>query len=270
MEFDHVDFAYRDQDWVLRDITLQIAPGERVALVGASGSGKTTLMHLLLRFYEPQRGEIRVDGRPLREWDVHALRTQMGVVLQDVFLFSDTVAGNLDPCGGLPRERLERAAREVRAHEFIEHLPGGYEAVMVERGATLSAGQRQLLAFARALVREPRVLMLDEATSSVDPQTESLLQAAVRRLLEGRTSLVIAHRLSTVQDVDRIVVLHHGRVREAGTHRELLALGGIYSRLHELHFRSGRGPLRTGGPDPGLDGLELGLNKGLTQVSASP
>ena len=237
VEFDRVSFAYRDDDWVLQDISFSIEPGERVALVGVSGSGKTTLMHLLLRFYEPRSGQIRVDGRPLDDWDLRALRAQMGVVLQDVFLFTDTVAGNLDPGSALPPERLEQAARELCAHEFIMRLPGGYGAALAERGASLSAGQRQLLAFARALVRDPRLLMLDEATSSVDPQTEAVLQAAVRRLLAGRSSLVIAHRLSTVQDVDRIVVLHHGRVREMGSHAELLARGGIYSRLHELHFR---------------------------------
>jgi ATP-binding cassette subfamily B protein len=246
VELDHVWFAYQGENWVLEDVSLSIVPGERVALVGVSGSGKTTLMHLLLRFYEPQRGEIRIDGRPLREWDLSALRTQMGVVLQDVFLFSDTVAGNLTPDASATRSRIERAAREVCANEFIERLPNGYDTLLVERGATLSAGQRQLLAFARALVREPRLLMLDEATSSVDPQTENLLQAGVQRMLAGRTCLVIAHRLTTVQDVDRIAVLHHGRVRELGTHRELLARGGIYSRLHELHFRSGRVPARGG------------------------
>jgi ATP-binding cassette subfamily B multidrug efflux pump len=267
VEFDQVSFAYRDDDWVLEDVSFSIAPGERVALVGVSGSGKTTLMHLLLRFYEPRSGVIRVDGRPLADWDIRALRSQMGVVLQDVFLFTDTVAGNLDPAGTLSRERMERAARELCAHEFIMRLPGGYESPLAERGASLSGGQRQLLAFARALVRDPRLLMLDEATSSVDPQTEAVLQAAVRRLLAERSCLVIAHRLSTVQDVDRIVVLHHGRVREMGTHGELLARGGIYSRLYELHFRSAR-PFEHG--EPAL--LEVSpvashdLNKRLTQA----
>jgi ABC-type multidrug transport system fused ATPase/permease subunit len=173
----------------------------------------------------------------------------MGVVLQDVFLFTDTVAGNLAPDSSVPPGRIERAAREVHAHEFIERLPLGYETRLAERGATLSAGQRQLLVFARALVKDPALLMLDEATSSVDPQTENLLQRGVDRLLAGRTSLVIAHRISTVQHVDRIAVLHHGRVRELGTHRELLELGGIYSRLHALHFRSGRPARETAPPE---------------------
>jgi ATP-binding cassette subfamily B protein len=239
VELDHVWFAYAGEDWVLRDVSLALAPGERVALVGATGSGKTTLASLLLGFYPARSGEIRVDGRPLADWDLADLRGHVGMVLQDVFLFSGSVAGNLR----LGRERLsdealERAAREVGAHEFIERLPGGYQAVVHERGATFSAGQRQLLAFARALARDPRLLVLDEATSSVDSRTEAQLQAALRRLMRGRTCLVIAHRLSTIQDADRIVVLHHGRVRETGTHAELMALKGIYHRLYRLQFMS--------------------------------
>jgi ATP-binding cassette subfamily B protein len=204
-------------------------------VVGPTGAGKTTLIHLLLRFYEPQRGQIRVDGRPLNTLDVRAFRRHVGLVLQDVFLFSGTVASNLSlGDAGLARARLEWAAREVHAHEFIERLPGGYDAAVVERGATLSLGQRQLLAFARALAYDPRVLVLDEATSSVDTETESRIQDALRRLLRGRTSVVIAHRLSTLQDAHRVIVLHRGRLREAGTHAELLALGGIYYRLYQL------------------------------------
>ena len=238
IEFDGVTFAYDGETRVLEDVSFTVEPGEKVALVGATGSGKTTTVSLLLGFYQPQGGVIRVDGRPLGEWDMHELRRHVGLVLQDPFLFSgsdrrEPRARRRRTCRARP---WWRAAREVHADRFIERLPGGYDAEVHERGATFSAGERQLLAFARALAADPSVLVLDEATSSVDTQTEALIQDGLRRLMRGRTSLVIAHRLSTIQDVDRIVVLHHGRVREIGTHAELLARGGIYARLYQLQY----------------------------------
>jgi ATP-binding cassette subfamily B multidrug efflux pump len=245
IEFDGVTFAYDGETRVLEDVSFVVEPGEKVALVGATGSGKTTAVSLLLGFYQPQRGVIRVDDRPLAGWDIRELRRHVGLVLQDPFLFSGSIASNLALADAtLPREALERAAREVHADRFIERLPGGYDAQVHERGATFSAGERQLLAFARALAADPSVLVLDEATSSVDTQTEALIQDGLRRLMRGRTSLVIAHRLSTIQDVDRIVVLHHGRVREMGTHADLLARGGIYARLYQLQYLGDRS-LRT-------------------------
>jgi len=245
IEFEGVTFAYDGETRVLEDVSFAVEPGEKVALVGATGSGKTTAVSLLLGFYQPQGGVIRVDDRPLAEWDIRELRRHVGLVLQDPFLFSGSIASNLALADAtLPREALERAAREVHADRFIERLPGGYDAEVHERGATFSAGERQLLAFARALAADPSVLVLDEATSSVDTQTEALIQDGLRRLMHGRTSLVIAHRLSTIQDVDRIVVLHHGRVREVGTHADLLARGGIYARLYQLQYLGDRS-LRT-------------------------
>jgi ABC-type multidrug transport system fused ATPase/permease subunit len=237
VEFDHVWFAYAGERWVLEDVSFTVEPGERVAIVGPTGSGKTTLTSLLMRFHAPQRGEIRIDGRPIAAWEPAELRRRIGLVLQDVFLFSGTVQGNLtlgDPT--VEPGRARQAAREVHADQVVERLPGGYDAEVRERGSTLSAGERQLLVFARTLARDPELLVLDEATSSVDTHTERLIRAALRRLMRGRTSLVIAHRLSTIHDVDRIVVLHHGRVRETGSHSELIAAGGLYSRLVQLQY----------------------------------
>jgi ATP-binding cassette subfamily B protein len=237
VEFDHVWFAYVGERWVLEDVCFTLEPGERVAIVGPTGSGKTTLTSLLMRFHAPQRGEIRVDGRPLDAWDPAELRRRIGLVLQDVFLFSGTIEGNLtlgDPT--IDPAYARQAAREVHADRVVDRLPGGFDAEVHERGATLSAGERQLLVFARTLARDPELLVLDEATSSVDTHTERLIRAALRRLMRGRTSLVIAHRLSTIHDVDRIVVLHHGKVRETGSHAELIAAGGLYHRLVQLQY----------------------------------
>jgi ABC-type multidrug transport system fused ATPase/permease subunit len=223
-------------------VSFRIAPGERIAIVGATGSGKTTIIKLLERLYDVQRGRVLVDGVDVREWEPGALRRRTAVVLQDVFLFNGTVADNLTL--GRPdisRERLEAAARHVNADGFIRRL-GGYDAEVRERGSNLSGGQRQLLAFARALAHDPAILILDEATSSVDPETEWLVQDALEKLLAGRTAVVIAHRLSTIEASDRIIVLHKGELRESGTHDELLARDGIYARLYRLQY-AGAEPL---------------------------
>jgi ATP-binding cassette subfamily B protein len=234
--FDHVWFAYRGEDWVLRDMSFRIPAGERVAIVGATGSGKTTLIKLLDRLYEVQRGRILVDGVDVREWNPSTLRRRIAVVLQDVFLFSGPVIDNVTM--GHPditREQVEAAVRHVNAAAFIARL-GGLDAHVRERGSNLSGGQRQLLAFARALVHRPAVLVLDEATSSVDPETEWLVQDALEKLMAGRTSLIIAHRLSTIENADRILVMHKGELREQGTHAQLLAQDGIYAKLYRLQY----------------------------------
>ena len=239
--FDRVWFAYRGEDWVLRDVSFRIAPGERVAIVGATGSGKTTTIKLLDRLYDVQRGRVLVDGLDVREWDLTALRRRIAVVLQDVFLFSGTVEANVTlGRADIDRATVERSAGHVNADGFVRRL-GGYDALLRERGNNLSGGQRQLLAFARALAHDPRVLVLDEATSSVDPETEALIQDALEKLLAGRTALVIAHRLSTIETADRILVLHKGELREEGTHRELLAEGGIYARLYRMQYAAPAG-----------------------------
>ena len=236
--FDSVWFAYNAEDWVLKDVSFDVRPGERVGIVGATGSGKTTLINLLLRFYDVQKGRITVDGVDIKRLDLADLRGLFSLVLQDVHLFSGTIADNIRLGDGtIDDERVKRAARAVHADSFIERMPGGYAAPVAERGSTLSVGQKQLLSFARALAFNPRVLVLDEATSSVDTETEMLIRDALAVLMKGRTTIAIAHRLSTIQDMDKILVLHKGVLREAGTHQELLAARGIYFKLFQLQYK---------------------------------
>jgi ATP-binding cassette subfamily B protein len=237
--FDHVSFAYKENDYVLRDVSFEVKPGERVGIVGATGAGKSTLISLLLRFYDVTSGRILIDGVDIRDMDLAALRRMFGLVLQDVHLFSGTIAGNIRLGDeSIDDARVRDAARAVHAHRFIEALAGGYDARVAERGATLSVGQKQLLSFARALAFDPSVLILDEATSSVDTETELLIRDALRVLMSGRTTLAIAHRLSTIQDMDKILVFHKGKLREAGSHQELLAVRGIYYKLFQLQYKA--------------------------------
>jgi ATP-binding cassette, subfamily B, multidrug efflux pump len=271
IEFDHVWFAYRETenmeprtpfsggtkepregglrcstisnlppqpDWVLRDATFAIEPGETVAIVGHTGAGKTTLISLLLRFYDVQKGAVRIDGVDVKEMDLVDLRSRFGVVLQDPFLFSGTIAGNIRlGTGRIQDADIEQAAEDVNLADFIRTLPNGLQQEVRERGSTFSTGQKQLISFARALAHDPKILILDEATSSVDTETEFRVRDALNRMVEGRTSLIIAHRLSTVQRADKIIVMHKGQVREMGTHQQLLAQRGIYFKLYQLQYK---------------------------------
>ncbi|HEV7237845.1 MAG TPA: ABC transporter ATP-binding protein [Thermoanaerobaculia bacterium] len=238
LEFRDVWFAYNEPDWVLKNVSFRVQRGERVALVGHTGAGKTTVTSLLLRFYEPQRGEILINGIDIREYSIESLRRLYAIVQQDFFLFTGTIADNIslgDP--SISSDTIRTAALRVQADRFISRLPEGYAAQVRERGAGLSVGEKQLLSFARALAFNPPVLILDEATSSIDTETELLIQNAIQTLLEGRTSIVIAHRLSTIRSADTILVFHHGEIRERGTHEELMQIGGLYRRLYEIQYR---------------------------------
>jgi ATP-binding cassette, subfamily B, multidrug efflux pump len=238
IEFDHVWFAYKREDFVLRDVSFTVESGEKIAIVGATGAGKTTIIKLLNRFYDVQRGRVLVDGIDVRDWDLHALRRCIGAVAQDVFLFSGSVADNITlGRSDINRDTVRRAAATVNADRFIERLSSNYDERVRERGSNFSTGQRQLLSFARALAYNPTILVLDEATSSVDTETEVLIQDALEKLMRNRTAVVIAHRLSTIEHSDRIIVMHHGQIREIGSHQELLTLGGLYARLHALQTR---------------------------------
>jgi ATP-binding cassette subfamily B multidrug efflux pump len=243
IEFDHVWFAYRtvpaaEPDWVLRDVSFAIEPGETVAIVGHTGAGKTTIISLLMRFYDVQKGAIRIDGVDIKEMDLHDLRRRFGIVLQDPFLFTGTIEGNIRlGSKWITDEQVAKAAEDVNLSDFIHTLPKGFKEEVQERGSTLSTGQKQLISFARALAHNPKILILDEATSSVDTETEFKVRDALSRMIEGRTSVVIAHRLSTVQRADQIIVMHKGKVREMGSHQELLANRGIYYKLYELQYK---------------------------------
>src|SRR5215468_9987446 len=235
--FRNVWFAYNDPDWVLRDVSFQVNAGESVAIVGHTGAGKTTTTGLLTRFYDVQKGEILLDGINIAKLDLDYLRSSFAVVLQDVFLFSGTLESNIRLGSPILRSRVQAAVDDVNLSPFLRQLPAGLDHPVNERGTTLSSGQRQVLAFARALAHDPRILILDEATSSVDTETELEIRKAIDRLMEHRTSIIIAHRLSTIQRCDKIIVMHKGRVREAGTHQQLLAQRGIYYKLYQLQYK---------------------------------
>jgi len=241
--FENVSFSYDGKTPVLDDLSFRIEAGKSLAIVGLTGAGKSTIINLLMRFYDPVSGSVKIDGRDLRDYDLTSLRRRMGLVLQDVFLFAGTIEENIRLGErGIDRARVEASARAVNADRFIARMPKGFESDVLERGAALSTGERQLLSFARALAFDPRILVLDEATSSVDGQTERLIQDGLLRLLKGRTALVIAHRLSTIQHADRILVLHRGKVREEGTHEELVKQDGMYRKLYRLQFHPVEAP----------------------------
>jgi ATP-binding cassette, subfamily B, multidrug efflux pump len=239
VKFENVWFAYNEKEYVLKDISFDVKPGETIALVGATGAGKSSVINLLSRFYDIQKGSIKVDGHDIKEYDIESLRRRIGVVLQDVFLFSDTIANNITLNNKeITEEKMWQAAELVGAKKFIERMPGGFNYKVMERGATLSVGQRQLISFIRSIVYDPRIIVLDEATSSVDTETEKMIQDAIEKLMHGRTAIVIAHRLSTIQKADKIIVLDKGEIKEVGKHDELLKQGGLYAELNKLQYKS--------------------------------
>ncbi len=257
IEFRNVWFAYNDKEWVMKNVSFSVKPGESVALVGHTGSGKTTVTNLLMRFYDVQKGRILLDGVDVRDWDLEILRENFAVVLQDVFLFSGSIENNIRLGNrGISDEKVRWAAEEVRADQFIERMENSYKTEVKERGAGISVGQKQLVSFARALAFEPSILILDEATSSIDTETEQLIQRAVNRIMDKRTSLVVAHRLSTIQRCDRILVFHHGALREQGNHNELIKAKGLYWRLFQLQYSDSE-PSRESRSDSDFHGFDL-------------
>ncbi|MCH6198149.1 ABC transporter ATP-binding protein/permease [Aquiflexum sp. LQ15W] len=239
IKLENVWFAYNDEEWVLKNINFEVKHGQTVAMVGATGAGKSSIINLINRFYDINKGQITLDGTDIKEYELGTLRKHIGVVLQDVFLFSDTILNNITLGNPeITREEVMKAAKLVGAKKFIERLPGGLDYNVMERGATLSVGQRQLISFVRAIVYNPEIIILDEATSSVDTETEEMIQKAIAKMMKGRTSIVIAHRLSTIQKADKIMVLHQGEIKETGTHESLLELGGYYSKLHQMQLKS--------------------------------
>ncbi|HDS02196.1 MAG TPA: ABC transporter ATP-binding protein, partial [Firmicutes bacterium] len=238
IEFQNVWFAYDEQNWVLKDVSFKIDVGETVAIVGQTGSGKTTIINLIGRFYDIQKGRILIDGIDIREWDISALRRKMGLVLQDVFLFSGNVRENISLYNDqISMDEIQKIVQFVNADKFIDKLPEKYETLIMERGKALSVGQRQLLSFARTLTYQPAVLILDEATANIDSETEKYIQDATLKMTEGRTSIIIAHRLATIKHADRIMVIHRGKLRESGTHDELINQKGIYYDLYQLQYK---------------------------------
>jgi ATP-binding cassette subfamily B protein len=250
IEFDHVWFAYTGENWVLRDVSFVIEPGESVAFVGVTGAGKTTILSLVGRYYDVNKGRILVDGVDVRDIDKKVLRRAIGQVQQDVFLFTGTIAGNISLMNDeITEDEIYRAAKTANADSFIQGLEHGYEEAVMERGSTLSAGQRQLLSFARTLAYDPAILVMDEATANIDTETEQLITEALARLMKGRTTVMVAHRLSTIQHCDCIMVMHKGKIRESGTHAQLLEQNGIYRKLYEIQLQSGHEPYDAGKSD---------------------